>query len=70
MRQTPLSIPFTGYYLWTYGALNYRGSVGSFWSSTASSTAYARYLAFGASYINPQYYGDKVAGFSVRCVKQ
>ena len=68
MRQIPLSIPFTGYYGWTNGALNYRGSYGTFWSSTAGSTAYARYLNFYASNIYPQNSVDKVNGFSVRCV--
>jgi len=68
MRQIPLSIPFTGYYYWTNGALGYRGSVGGFWSSTAYSTTGARGLYFYASSISPQYYGNKVSGFSVRCV--
>ncbi|MBQ6320709.1 hypothetical protein IJI17_00575, partial [Candidatus Saccharibacteria bacterium] len=68
MRQIPLSIPFTGYYDWTNGALNARGSYGFFWSSTAYSTSNARSLNFGASSINPQHYSSKVYGFSVRCV--
>ena len=68
MRQIPLSIPFTGYYYWSNGALNDRGSYGYFWSSTAYSTSNARSLDFGASLISPQSSGNKVYGFSVRCV--
>ena len=41
---------------------------GVFWSSTAYSTSYARRLLFNASNIYPQDNGNKMDGFSVRCV--
>ncbi|MBQ6320710.1 hypothetical protein IJI17_00580 [Candidatus Saccharibacteria bacterium] len=63
-----MSIPFTGNYNWTNGALNNRGSNGNFWSSTANSTTNARNLNFNASNINPQNNNNKVNGLTVRCV--
>ena len=68
MHKLPLSIPFSGYYHWTNGALNNRGTFGYFWSSTPYSTAHARNLDFNSTYVYPQVSNNKVNGFTVRCV--
>ena len=70
MHQIPLSIPFTGLYNWTSGALRNRGGLGYFWSSTASSTAGAYYLYFNGTGVSTHSYYGKVNGFTVRCVAQ
>ena len=51
------------------GSVNYRGSSGNFWSSTAYSSGYAYYLTLDSSYVYPGTYGDiKYLGWAVRCV--
>lgn len=52
------------------GNINGVGSNGYWWSSTASSNGYARYLIFFSGYFRPQSNGNKGYGFSVRCVAQ
>ncbi|MBR3232780.1 hypothetical protein IKF74_00615, partial [Candidatus Saccharibacteria bacterium] len=69
VMQLPLSIPMTGYYHWTNGALYGRGYNGLFWSSTGSSEAGANRLFFYYSGgFNPQNSVNKVGGFTIRCV--
>ena len=71
MKSIPLSIPFSGYYSWTSGALNDRGSGGYFWSSSAHSNGTNAYrLVFNGSSVYPQANGNKVYGFTVRCVRR
>ena len=48
---------------------NYRGSYGSYWSSTWNSARYARYLFFNSGGVNPQYYNVRCRGFAVRAVQ-
>lgn len=43
-----------------------KGSGGSYWSSTWYSARYARSLDFYSGGVNPQYYGNRYYGFSVR----
>ncbi|MBQ6414287.1 hypothetical protein IJI28_01550 [Candidatus Saccharibacteria bacterium] len=51
------------------GSVGYRGSSGSFWSSTARSSLYAYYLYLLSSYVYPgTYYNYKYYGRTVRCV--
>ncbi len=68
MHQIPLSLPFSGQYTWTSGALGNHGGGGAFWSSTANSQANARYLYFTSTRVSPQNYSGKANGLTVRCV--
>lgn len=52
------------------GNINYVGSRGYWWSSTAASSTDARRLSFGSGYFYPQYNNAKGYGFAVRCVAQ
>ena len=53
---------------WSNG-FNSQGSVGFYWSSTASSSTVARYLYFYSSVVYPgNYYSSKYNGRAVRCV--
>lgn len=52
----------------TNGNFHTQGSYGSYWSSTESSSTYARYQRFDTSWGNRTYH-DKDIGFSVRCFK-
>ena len=45
-----------------------KNDCGFFWSSNVVSSIYACYLSFYATAVNPQHYGDKAYGFTVRCV--
>ncbi|MBR3204356.1 hypothetical protein IKF81_01585 [Candidatus Saccharibacteria bacterium] len=67
-QKTPLSLVYSGYYLWVDGNLSYRGSYGSFWSSTPNSTAVAHHLHFYSTRLVPQAGNVKVYGFTIRCV--
>ncbi|MBR3204761.1 hypothetical protein IKF81_03725 [Candidatus Saccharibacteria bacterium] len=67
-RKTPLSLVYSGFYVWVDGNLNNRGSYGYFWSSTPYSTADARYLFFYSTRLIPQYGYNKIRGFTIRCV--
>ncbi|MBR2726055.1 hypothetical protein IKE87_02205, partial [Candidatus Saccharibacteria bacterium] len=66
--QNPLNFNRPGYYHWSNGALNNRGTNGYFCSSVGDSFANAHYLAFGSSYFHPQNGDNKGYGLSVRCV--
>ncbi|MBR3204557.1 hypothetical protein IKF81_02665 [Candidatus Saccharibacteria bacterium] len=67
-RKTPLSLVYSGYYLWVDGNLNYRGSGGYFWSSTPYSTTNARNLYFSSTRLVPQGGLSKLNGLTIRCV--
>ena len=72
--QLPLSVPFAGYYEWTDGALNSRGELGLYWSSTAGSAgesvhAHLLNMYYGGN-LDSQSHDNKVDGFSVRCVSR
>lgn len=54
----------------TNGSIGNVGSYGLWWSSTASSAAYARGLLFNSGYFYPQDGYYKGYGFAVRCVAQ
>jgi len=61
-----------GYRDENYGAFNYMGGTGCWWTSTEdvdhTSSAWSRYLDSGSNDV-PRYYRSKVFGFSVRCIK-
>ena len=48
--------------------LNYFGTIGVYWSSSAQSSSYAYYLSFNSSYLYPAYRYNRGSGWSVRCV--
>ena len=53
----------------TSGALDGRGSLGDYWSSTEDgSNAY--YLVFGSSFVVPANSNSRTRGFSVRCIAE
>lgn len=62
-----LFFPAAGYYNGT--ALISRGSNGVYWSSVYYSASNARYLLFNSSNVNPQNYGSRNDGFSIRPVQ-
>ena len=66
--QNPLNFNRPGNYGWSNGALDLRGTRGSFWSSVGYSSTGAHALDFYSSYFHPQNGNDKGYGFSVRCV--
>ena len=70
VQSAPLSFPRSGFYNYYSGSLYSRGSYGYFWSSRSSSATNSYYLAFSASYLNPQGDANKGYGFAVRCVAQ
>ena len=59
--------PASGYYSGT--SLSYRGSYGSYWSSTWYSETDARNLSFNSSNVYPQDYSLRRYGFTVRAVQ-
>ena len=62
-----LFFPCSGY---GYGtSRNYRGSYGYYWSSTWSSTRYARSLNVYSGGVNPQNNSNRYGGFAVRAVQ-
>ena len=64
----PLSFLRSGYYGWSNGARNNRGSYGYCWGSRAASGTNAYNLNFNLNNFNPQNNNNKGNGFSVRCV--
>ena len=52
------------------GLLTGVGGCGSFWTSGASSTSYARYLSFYSTRVGPQYTNSRSYGFSIFPVKE
>ncbi|MBR3204101.1 hypothetical protein IKF81_00245 [Candidatus Saccharibacteria bacterium] len=69
-QKTPLSLVYSGHYLWVNGNLSNRGSNGNFWSSTPSSTAVAYLLGFDFTRLVPRNVLNKLNGLSIRCVIQ
>ncbi|MBR3204374.1 hypothetical protein IKF81_01695 [Candidatus Saccharibacteria bacterium] len=69
-HKTPLSLVYSGNYYWVDGNLYSRGSYGDFWSSTPSSAASAHLLLFDPTRLVPQGGGNKIYGFTIRCVGQ
>ena len=67
-HKTPLSLVYSGYYVWVGGNLYGRGLLGVFWSSTPYSAANAHYLVFYSTRLAPQGGANKVYGFTIRCV--
>lgn len=60
-------LPAAGYRV---GAtVNYVGSYGFYWSSSAHSSSYAYYLSFNSGNVNPQYLSSRFLGCSVRLVQ-
>ncbi|MBR3279247.1 MAG: hypothetical protein IKG01_10190 [Lachnospiraceae bacterium] len=68
LRSYPLSIIFSGLYYWVSGDLNYRGTLGNYWSSTPYAYTYSHYLGFTSTYVYPQNGNYKTNGLTVRCV--
>ena len=69
LESSPLNFARSGNY--GGGSLNYNGTYGIYWSSTAySSSAVAYSFYYDASYTYPQGNSSKYGGFSVRCVAQ
>ena len=58
----------SGYYDYSNGSLNNRGSLGYYWSRRSDSSAYGNYLGFGSTYVYPRNNGRRGSGFSVRCL--
>ena len=65
-----LTLPAAGYRILTNGALNFRGNVGLYWSSTENgSNAYS--LSFDSSNVDPANVStSRPNGFSVRCIAE
>ena len=59
----------SGYWSSSVGFYN-QGSNGYYWSSSQSSAAYAHYLSFSSTYVNPANSSSKYYGFAVRCVAE
>ncbi|MBQ6605885.1 InlB B-repeat-containing protein [Candidatus Saccharibacteria bacterium] len=70
MHQAPLSISFSGNYLWTNGHRNDRNSISFYWYSTPISSVDARGLRFDSTYVNTRRNYNKPGGFPVRCVNR
>ena len=60
-------MPFAGYI--SGASLDYRGSDGSYWSSSLRSQAYGCYLYFNSSSVYPALDNNRFNGFSVRAVQ-
>ena len=65
----PLQFLRTGYYLRSYGYLGARTTPGDWWSSTAGSATYGRYLNTWTGGVNAQVNGFRGYGFALRCVR-
>jgi uncharacterized protein (TIGR02145 family) len=63
-----LRMPASGYRD-GYGALNYVGCSGFYWSSSVVSASLAYYLSFNSIDVYPDNFGDRAYGRSVRCVR-
>jgi len=63
-----LKLHAAGYLDGSDGSLNYRGSIGNYWSSTQYSTTYGWYLYFYSGYSSMNY-NSKAYGFSLRCLR-
>ena len=68
IHYSPLSILRGGYYYYSNGNLDDRGSNGFYWEGKTNSETYARYLHFASTRLLPQYNSNKGDGYSIRCV--
>lgn len=68
IRLKPLSFSFGGLY-WGNSFIG-QGNIGLFWTSTANSDNYSRYLHVGATGVSPQAIDQKMYGLSIRCVSR
>ena len=68
IQRAPLSFVRGGYYLYSGGNLNYRGSNGYYWESRVGSGTTAYGLGFYSTDLTPQYGNLKGYGFSLRCL--
>ncbi|MBR5408770.1 hypothetical protein IK112_02360 [Candidatus Saccharibacteria bacterium] len=68
-RRYPLSYVWPGYYFWNTGTAYEQNGNGVWWSNTSrdNETAYVLNVQ-GASALIPQYYSNRNAGFSLRCI--
>jgi len=62
-------LPAAGYRGNASGALYHRGTNGSYWSSSESSSYYAWYLTFYSGHADT-YYINRLRGPSVRCISE
>ncbi|MBQ3469849.1 hypothetical protein IJH16_02665 [Candidatus Saccharibacteria bacterium] len=67
-RRYPLSYVFSGNYLWGDGDLYGQGSIGLWWSATASSASGAYDLYMTSSNLFPQDNSNIARGATLRCV--
>ena len=67
LRAYPNNFVYSGYV--GSGSVNSRGSLGLYWSSTASTSRYAYYLSFNSSGFRPgTYINVKYGGRAIRCL--
>lgn len=64
-----LKLHAAGYLNYTDGSLNFRGSSGSYWSSTQKSTNLGWYLYFHSSNSHLNYY-TRANGYTLRCLRE
>ena len=68
IQRAPLSFVRGGYYNYSNGNLDYRGSYGYYWEARVYNANYAYSLCFGSTNLNPQSNRNKGYGFSLRCL--
>jgi hypothetical protein len=61
--------PAAGYRSYSNGSVNYQGTRGYYWSSTAIDSSYGDRLYFNSSTVLPSNYSYYAFGVSVRCVR-
>ena len=67
INEWPLQFLRTGLYHRSYGYLYERTTDGIWWSGTAESATYGRYLATGTGYVGAQDNYFRGVGFALRC---
>ena len=67
INEWPLQFLRTGYYDRSYGHLASRTTAGFWWSATAGSATYGRYLGTWTGNVVAQYNTFRGAGFALRC---
>ena len=68
IQRAPLSFVRGGYYNYSNGILDLRGSDGFYWETRVNSGAIAYHLDFYSTNLRPQYSSNKGYGFSLRCL--
>ena len=66
LRSSPLDFAYAGYYR-TSGSLGGETTYGDFWSRTVGGSSNAYVLHFSSSSVDPQLYGARGYGRSLRC---